>query len=65
MREQSFTLDLLHRFNYIDRIIRTAPYTLGGSSGGDGGSGGPPGGFIGVLPQKQVAGDTTESFMFS
>lgn len=65
MREQSFTLDLLNRFNYIDRIIRTAPYTLGGSSGGDGGSGGPPGGFIGVLPQKQVAGDTTESFMFS
>ncbi len=65
MREQNFQLDLLNRFSYIDRIIRTAPYTLGGTSGSGGGSGGPPGGFIGVLPQGQVAGDTTESFLFS
>lgn len=65
MREQNFQLDLLNRFSYIDRIIRTAPYTLGGSSGSGGGNGGPPGGFIGVLPQRQVAGDTTESFLFS
>ena len=64
-REQSFTIDLFNRFNYIDRIIRTQPYILGGSSGSDGGGGTPPGGFIGQLPQRQVAGDTTESFLFT
>lgn len=64
-REQSFFIDLINRFNYIDRIIRTAPYTLGGTTGSGGGSGGPPGGFIGQLPQGQVTGDTTESFLYT
>ncbi len=39
----------------------TAPVVLGGTSGSSGGSGGPPGGFIGQLPQRSVAYDTTEA----
>lgn len=65
MREQEFALDLINRFNYIDRIIRTMPYVLGGTTGSDGGGGVPPGGIDGQLIQTRVAGDLTESFLFS
>lgn len=60
-REQSFYIDLLNRFDYVRQVVKTAPLILGGSSGSGGGGGGtPPGGFVGKLPQTQVAGDTDE-----
>jgi len=64
-RENSFLIDLLGRLESLQMYIRQAPLQLGGSSGSGGGSGGPPGGFQGKLPQGQVAGDSTESFLFT
>lgn len=43
------------------RNLRAVPLNLGGISGPGGGNGGPPAGFIGLLPQYQVAYDTTEA----
>jgi hypothetical protein len=50
-------------FDYINMLkaqLKASPLVLGGVGGGGGGGGGPAGGFIGVLPQKRVAYDTSE-----
>ena len=65
IREQNFFLELLNRIEYQNTIIRTAAVNLGGTTGPSGGSGAPPGGFYGQLPQIRVAGDSTESFVYT
>ena len=50
-------------FNYFEqfkRLMEASPLVLGGISGAGGGIGGRPGGFVGVLPQINVAFDQTE-----
>lgn len=52
---------ILDKINNAQRVQKSTPLVLGGSSGSNGGLGGPPGGFVGHLPQKRVAYDTSES----
>lgn len=51
-------LDLLET---TSKNVKTHPLNLGGVAGAGGGFGGPPGGFIGWLPQTNVAYDQTEA----
>lgn len=51
-------------FNYFEqfkRLQEATPLVLGGVSGAGGGTGGRPGGFVGYLPQTNVAYDMTEA----
>ena len=64
-RELDYNRQLLYMLDQIRYEWRTNPVILGGSTGSGGGNYGAPGGFVGQLPQKQVAGDTTESFLFT
>lgn len=51
-------------FDYLNMVkaqMKAQPLILGGVGGTGGGGGGPSGGFIGVLPQKRVAYDSTEA----
>ncbi|KKN52731.1 hypothetical protein LCGC14_0609680 [marine sediment metagenome] len=56
-----FTTQFFSYFDSLKRILKTLPLNLGGVSASGGGSGGPPGGFLGYLPQTQVAYDLTEA----
>lgn len=56
-----FEREVINMISDSRRYFRISPLVLGGVSGNDGGGGGPPGGFIGHLPQKRVAFDTTEA----
>ncbi len=51
---------LLDMMDSLARNMRAQPLNLGGVAGAGGGLGGPPGGFIGKLPQTNVAYDTDE-----
>jgi hypothetical protein len=64
-REIDFNREIIYDLNQIRYEWRMNALVLGGSSGSGGGSGTSPGGVFGLLPQKHVAGDTTESFLFS
>lgn len=57
----SYEVQLIEQINSAQRILKALPLNLGGIAGASGGAGGPPGGFIGVLPQRKVAYDTTEA----
>lgn len=51
-------------FNYFEqfkRLMDATPLVLGGVSGAGGGTGGRPGGFVGYLPQTDVAYDMSEA----
>jgi len=63
--EHIYDREFLSYLQDVKNSFRVNPITLGGTSGSGGGSGTPPGGFVGQLAQIFVAGDTTESFLFT
>lgn len=58
---QSLETVIYELFENFKRNIKSAPLYLGGVSTYSGGAGGPAGGFIGQLPQSQVAYDFSEA----
>ena len=57
----SLESELYRIMGNINANIKAQPLFLGGVSGSGGGLGGPPGGFVGFLPQTQIAYDSTEA----
>lgn len=64
-REQIYDREFLSYLQDAKYAFRTNPLILGGTTGSGGGSGTPPGGIVGQITQWNVAGDTTESFLYS
>jgi len=56
-----FDQQLFEYFQIADRKRLVQPLVLGGVAGSGGGTGYPPGGFVGYLPQTQVAYDLSEA----
>jgi len=61
MTYNSYEATILGYLHSVDRLYRTRPLYLGGTTASGGGVGQPPGGFIGQLTQSNVAFDLSES----